>query len=58
MKNSLQFVRPMIVAKDAGANLNVNSREATLLVANVLTTTNELCPLGFMISKGNEDLDA
>ena len=52
---SLKFVRP-IISLDA-AHLK-SKYKGTLFVATVLSATNELYPLGFMISSGNEDLQS
>ena len=55
MNDSLKFVRP-IISLDA-AHLK-SKYKGTLLAATVLSATNELYPLGFMISSGNEDLSS
>ena len=55
MNDSLKFVRP-IISLDA-AHLK-SKYKGTLLVATVLSATNELYPLGFMITSGNEDLSS
>jgi hypothetical protein len=49
----LQFVRP-IISLDA-AHLR-SKHKGTLFVASVLSGANEVYPIGFMISAGNEDL--
>jgi hypothetical protein len=53
MNDSLKFVRP-IISLDA---THLKSKyKGTLLAATVLSATNELNPLGFMVYSGNEDL--
>ena len=52
MDESLKHVRPVICLDAA----HLNSRErGTLYVASCLSGANEVYPIGFMISKGNED---
>jgi hypothetical protein len=54
MNRALRFVRP-VVSLDAA---HLRSRyKGTLYVASVLTGCNDIFPLGFMISAGNEDGD-
>ena len=52
MNNSLPFVRP-VVSLDAAHLRSVH--RGTLYVASVLSSANEVCPIGFMIATGNED---
>jgi hypothetical protein len=55
MNDSLKFVRP-IISLDAS---HLKSKyKGTLLAATVLSATNELYPLGFMIYSGNGDLSS
>ena len=53
MKDSLSFVRRPFVSLDA-AHLRSVHKE-TLYVASILSGANEVYPIGFMISTGNED---
>jgi MULE transposase domain/SWIM zinc finger len=54
MNRALKFVRP-VVSLDAA---HLRSRyKGTLYVATVLTGCNDIFPIGFMISAGNEDGD-
>jgi len=52
MNNILQFVRP-VISLDA-AHLK-SAYKGTLFVASVLSGANDVYPIGFMISNGNED---
>jgi hypothetical protein len=53
MNDSLKFVRP-IISLDA---THLRSKyKGTLLAATVLSATNQLYPLGFVVYSGNEDL--
>jgi hypothetical protein len=54
MNRALKFVRP-VVSLDA-AHLR-SKYKGTLYVASVLTGCNDIFPIGFMISAGNEDGD-
>ena len=54
MNNVLKFVRP-VVSLDA-AHLK-SSHKGTLFVASVLSGNNDVYPIGFLISSGNEDGD-
>ncbi len=55
MNDSLKFVRP-IISLDA---THLKSKyKGTLFAATVLSATNELYPLGFMIYSGNEDISS
>jgi hypothetical protein len=53
VNESLNFVRP-VISLDA-AHLK-GKYKGTLFIATVLTANNEVYPLGFLISSGNEDL--
>ena len=52
MNTALKFARP-VISLDA-AHLK-SSYKGTMYVASVLSGTNEVYPIGFMISSGNED---
>ncbi len=52
MNMALKFARP-VISLDA-AHLK-SSYKGTMYVASVLSGTNEVYPIGFMISSGNED---
>jgi hypothetical protein len=54
MNVSLSFVRP-VVSLDAAHLKSVH--KGTLYVASVLSGANEVYPIGFMISSGNEDCE-
>ena len=53
MNDSLQFVRP-VISLDA-AHLK-SKHKGTLFVATALSGANEIYPIGFMVSAGNEDM--
>ena len=52
MDESLKHVVRPVICLDAA---HLNSERGTLYVASCLSGANEVYPIGFMISKGNED---
>ena len=54
LNESLSYARPVVLL-DAAHLRGVH--KGTLYVASVLSGANDVYPIGFMISKGNEDVD-